>query len=92
MSFEESVHNVTLTGNEISTILYCLEGYIQGNDDYNQGGNFSLDVDNIFSALESVCDNYEGEFTARDVQKCITNGTDYKECVDHLVDSMGSAN
>ena len=62
MTFETSVHNVRLTGNEISTILYCLEGYIQGSDEYSEGGNFSLDVDNIFSALEEVTDTYQGEF------------------------------
>ncbi len=58
MSFETDVHYVKLTGNEISTILYALEGYIQGNDEYESGGDFSLDVDNIFSALEAVTDNY----------------------------------
>ena len=58
MTFEESVHNVSLTGNEISTILYILEGWIQGNDEYNEGSNLSLDVDNIFEALEQVTDNY----------------------------------
>ena len=87
MSFETSVHNVKLTGNEISTILYCLEGYIQGNNEYDEGSDFSLDVDNIFSALEEVTDN----FTANDVEKCIieTNG-DYAQCVDKLVQSMES--
>jgi len=25
------------------------------------------------------------EFTADDVQQCITDGTDYKDCVDHMV-------
>ena len=58
MTFEESVHNVSLTGNEISTILYVMEGWIQGNDEYNEGSNLSLDVDNIFEALEQVTDNY----------------------------------
>ena len=58
MTFEESVHNVSLTGNEISTILYIIEGWIQGNDEYNEGSNLSLDVDNIFEALEQVTDNY----------------------------------
>ena len=58
MTFEESVHNVSLTGNEISTILYIMEGWIQGNDEYNEGSNLSLDVDNIFEALEQVTDNY----------------------------------
>tara|TARA_B100000519_G_scaffold201250_1_gene216293 strand:+ start:542 stop:820 length:279 start_codon:yes stop_codon:yes gene_type:complete len=27
-------------------------------------------------------------FTANDVGECISNGTDYSECVDHLVNSM----
>ena len=58
MTFEQSVHNVSLTGNEISTILYIMEGWIQGNDEYNEGSNLSLDVDNIFEALEQVTDNY----------------------------------
>ena len=58
MTFEESVHNVSLTGNEISTILYVMEGWIQGNDEYNENSNLSLDVDNIFEALEQVTDNY----------------------------------
>ena len=62
MTFETSVHNVRLTGNEISTILYCLEGYIQGNDEYDEVSDFSLDVDNIFSALEEVTNTYQGEF------------------------------
>ena len=31
-------------------------------------------------------------FTADYVGECISNGTDYRECVDRLVDSMGSAN
>tara|TARA_R100000458_G_scaffold5639_1_gene4502 strand:- start:86 stop:307 length:222 start_codon:yes stop_codon:yes gene_type:complete len=66
MTFETSVHNVRLTGNEISTILYCLEGYIQGNDEYDKVSDFSLDVDNIFSALEEVADNYQGEFKTGD--------------------------
>ena len=48
MTFETSVHNVKLTGNEISTILYCLEGYIQGNDEYDEVSDFSLDVDISF--------------------------------------------
>ena len=58
MTFEQSVHNVSLTGNEISTILYIMEGWIQGNDEYNENSNLSLDVDNIFEALEQVTDNY----------------------------------
>tara|TARA_B100001996_G_scaffold79923_1_gene58902 strand:+ start:1615 stop:1977 length:363 start_codon:yes stop_codon:yes gene_type:complete len=33
------------------------------------------------------CDISE-EFTPQDVEQCITDGTDYKDCVDHLVATM----
>ncbi len=32
------------------------------------------------------------EFTAQDVEQCITDGTDYKDCVDHLVATMPHTN
>ena len=51
-------HNVTLTEGQISTILYVLEGYIQGSDDYNDDTEFAKDVDNIFQELEGVVDNF----------------------------------
>ena len=51
-------HNVTLTEGQISTILYVLEGYIQGSDDYNEDTEFAKDVDNIFQELEGVVDNF----------------------------------
>ena len=51
-------HNVTLTEGQISTILYVLEGYIQGSDDYNDDTDFAKDVDNIFQELEGVVDNF----------------------------------
>ena len=62
MNFEDSIHKVTLSGNEISSILYALEGWIQANDEYNEGGDLSLDIDNVFTALEEVADSWEGEF------------------------------
>ena len=37
-------HNVTLKEGQISTILYVLEGYIQGSDDYHFDDNFKNDV------------------------------------------------
>ena len=40
-------HKVTLTEGQISTILYVLEGYIQGSDDYHFDDNFKKDMDNI---------------------------------------------
>ena len=81
-------HNVTLTEGQISTILYIVEGYIQGGDDYLDDANFKSDVDNIFEALEGTVDKFYG-YNANDVAQCVidTNG-DYAECVDRLVDSM----
>ena len=82
-------HRVTLTEGQISTILYVLEGYIQGSDEYHFKDDFTRDVDKIFEELEGAIDKqYPDDFTANDVQQCITNGTDYKECVDKLVESM----
>ena len=51
-------HNVTLTEGQISTILYVLEGYIQGSDDYNDDTEFAKDVDKIFEELEGVVDSF----------------------------------
>ena len=62
MTFEDSIHKVTLSGSEISSILYALEGWIQANDEYNEGGDLSLDIDNVFEALQEVADSWEGEF------------------------------
>tara|TARA_Y100001973_G_C5166372_1_gene316397 strand:+ start:343 stop:609 length:267 start_codon:yes stop_codon:yes gene_type:complete len=56
--YETDTHNVSLTGNEISTILYTLEGYIQGSDDYNEDSQFAKDINNIFVKLEGVTDAY----------------------------------
>ncbi len=75
-------HSVTLTEGQISTILYCMEGYIQGSDDYNEESEFGIDVNSIFEELEGVVDNYYN------VRSCITNGEDYADCVDKLVESM----
>ena len=51
-------HNVTLTEGQISTILYIVEGYIQGNDDYDEESVFYQDVNNIFQILEGKIDSY----------------------------------
>ena len=50
-------HKVTLTEDQISTILYTMEGYMQGSDD-NEDSKFHQDVDNIFEILETVVENY----------------------------------
>ena len=85
MTFEDSIHRVTLSGNEISSILYALEGWIQANDEYYEGGDLALDIDNVFEALQEVADSWEGEFAE---PKVTTTIDDYAENVDRLVDNM----
>ena len=87
MTFEDSNHRVTLSGNEISSILYIMEGYINPSDDYSYDPEFREDVDNIFAKLEEVADSWEGEFAD---PKVTTTQDDYAECVDSLVDRMKS--
>ena len=89
MTYEDSIHKVLLSGNEISSILYALEGWIQANDEYNEGGNLALDIDNVFEALQEVADSWEGQYAE---PKVTTTQDDYAECVDTLVDKMGSSN
>ena len=54
-------HKVTLTEGQISTILYVMEGYIQGSDEYHFNDDFTRDVDKIFDELQGVVDNYYEE-------------------------------
>ena len=51
-------HTVTLTEGQISTILYTLEGYVQGNDDTE----LCEEIDNIFEVFETVINNHYNEF------------------------------
>ena len=69
-------HNVTLTEGQISTILYIVEGYLQGSDD-GYDPEFREDIDNIFIELEGVVDTYYE-----------TRSDDYAEKVDSLIDKM----
>ena len=85
MTYEESIHKVLLSGNEISSILYALEGWIQANDEYYEGGDLSLDIDNVFEALQEVADSWEGEFAE---PKVTTTQDDYADKVDRLVENM----
>ena len=52
-----TLHNVTLSEAQISTILYTMEGYMQGSDD-NEDSQFHQDVDSIFEVLEGVIDRH----------------------------------
>ena len=71
------LHNVTLNEGQISTILYIMEGYIEGNDDYDEDSVFYQDVNSIFDELQGVVDSYYE-----------TQSDDYAEKVDSLIDSM----
>ena len=87
-----TTHKVNLTGAELSTILYCLEGYVAGLDDveYDEIANTNEQqdqklvntVERIFVELQSVTDNYYAQLETQ-------NENNYAECVDHLVNSMG---
>ena len=69
-------HNVTLTEGQISTILYIVEGYLQGSDD-GYDPEFREDIDNIFIELEGVVDTYYE-----------TRSDSYASKVDSLIDKM----
>ena len=69
-------HNVTLTEGQISTILYIVEGYLQGSDD-GYDPEFREDIDNIFIELEGVVDTYYE-----------TRSDNYASKVDSLIDRM----
>ncbi len=96
MTYEESLHKITLTGAEISSILYALEGWIQANDEYYEGGDLALDIDNVFEALQEVADNWKGEFAepkvilSQELEGDISTirDSDYADKVDRLVENM----
>ena len=75
-------HKVTLTEGQISTILYILEGYINPTNDNSYDPDCREDIDKIFEELEGVVDTYYN------VGKCISEGNDYADCVDTLVEKM----
>ena len=55
--------NVTLTEGQISTILFTMEGYMQGSDD-NEDNQYVKDVDEIFEILEGAVDKYYDKLEA----------------------------
>ena len=53
-------HVVCLTEEQISTILYCLEGYVAGLDDcipQEDDEQLVAEIDDIFYELETTLDN-----------------------------------
>ena len=76
------------TKHELETILYTLEGYIQGNDD-----------DKLCDELEDICNKIVEELdppkvtiTPQELEGDISTikDSDYAECVDTLVDRLKS--
>ena len=53
-----TTHKCNLTGSELSTILYILEGYINPTNDNSYDPDCREDIDRIFVELQSVTDNY----------------------------------
>ena len=51
-------HNVTLTEAQISTILWTMEGYVQGNADYDEDSKYGKDVNEIFEIFETTVDRH----------------------------------
>ena len=52
--FPQTPLKLTLREEQISTILYCLEGYSQGNDDFE----LVEELDEIFEVLETTVDKF----------------------------------
>ena len=52
--FPQTPLNLTLREEQISTILYCLEGYSQGNGDTE----LVEELDEIFEVLETTVDKF----------------------------------
>ena len=78
-------YNVTLTEGEIGTILHHLEIV-------SSKYGTSDEIERIFKELEGAVDSFYDNSAADEVQQCIADGTDYSDCVDHLVDSMEKSN
>ncbi len=76
--YQNTTHKVNLTGGEISTILYYLDGALSniGDDKFD-----SVTVERIHAELQSVTDNYYAQLETQ-------NENNYAECVDHLVTTM----
>ena len=81
-------HTVTLKEGQISTILYVMEGYIQGSDEYHFNDDFTRDVDNIFERLEGVIDKFYTDIEKAQALQPKPEWDDYGSKVDALVDSM----
>ena len=109
---------MNFTRHDYETILYSLEGYIQGNDDdklcdelvdicyrierklrdediidsQQLEGDISTVRDSDYIKCESNNKNNATYNEVDYVEQCITEGNDYRDCVDTLVDKMKGVN
>ena len=97
----ERPHKVTLTEAQISTILYCMEGYISGQAQEELDEQFDKDCNAVFEELEGTLDRFydrqpvpEWDETKEDAQvndvkySTLKEDSEYANQVDSLVDSM----
>ena len=75
------------TRNELETILYTIEGYIQGNDDDKLCDELCTICDKIVEELEPVEINVPDKF----IESKVIITDEYADKVDTLVASMGSS-
>ena len=78
--FPQTPLNLTLREGQISTILYCLEGYVAGLDDVvTQNENdkeLIKDVDAIFQELEGSVDRFYNNLEKKQKQQPVAEWTD----------------
>ena len=78
--FPQTPLNLTLREEQISTILYCLEGYVAGLDDVvTQNENdkeLIKDVDAIFQELEGSVDRFYDNMEKKQKQQPVAEWTD----------------
>ena len=72
-AYLNSTHKVNLTGSELSTILYILEGYIDPTNDNSYDPDCREDIDRIFVELEAVTDNYYAQLEEINELKSLLN-------------------
>ena len=62
-TFQETKFLCGLTGRQISTVLFCLEGYVAGSDKFpDWEKNLIAELDPIFQELESKADQWNGDW------------------------------
>ena len=79
-NFKDILHNVNLTEGQISTILFCLEGYVAGLDDLvtqNESDRELIkDVDAIFEELEGTVDRFYDKMEKAQSKQPVAEWTD----------------